>query len=960
MNTTDFMRRSLGDTGHYCLFAAKKDTSSRIQLFYTDITELVTKAESLDDKGYDTYFALGTFTGEENDKGKKMRTVECVSQMRSLFLDLDVDLDDPLKFDSKSDATAKLRDFCRRLGMPRPIMIDSGGGVHVYWSLDKPATLAEWLPVATRLKELCKQHGFKADPTITADAARILRVPGTHNHKQDEPRPVAIVGVDTPAHVSLGDIAELLGASAAVMLPAAFHGLALPEGMAGVGDILIQNSTSRFGTIAKKSLQDRGCAHIKHALLNPEDLDEPQWRAALSVAAHCVDEATAIHKLSKGHPGYDEEDTTYKAGRIKGPYLCERFDDYNPGLCVDCPLYGKIKSPITIGKELKSTNFAPAVEGGVEEIKVLANEPNARSGGTQQEYIIPKPPAPYLRGAAGGVYKITQDDDGEDVQDFVYHHDLYATRRIYDPDDGDSVVIRLHLPNDGVREFTVPQWQVASGQDLRKRLSSQGITAKNIKGWDKIGDYMVDWINELQAKAAADKAHRQFGWTDNMESFLLGDREYLPGKVAYNPPTPSTAQLIPAFEMRGTTADWCNSMDIYNQEGMELYQLVMAFGFGSPLMALSAVNGFVMHLDGATGYGKTTVQLAAMSIWGDPEELAMDNKDTANAKLNRLEVYKNVFAMFDEMTNTDPHALSDLAYAVSGGRQKNRMTGGSNRERTRGAAWACLVVSSGNMSWHARIESIKADCRAEKERVFEVRLKDYVSAGAKADTDKFAKDIKEKHYGVAGDVYMRYVMSNLDRVRTLFDAVQQKLDAAAGLSAPHRFKSAGFACALTGITIAKELGLVNYDTARLFKYVVRLLTDDASYTEDNAKTWDDVLNEYIADHWNNILRIKSTQDLRGPAQPGVDELIVPEAVPHGKLVARYETDLGRLFLLQKPLKAWCAKAQLNYGAMVEGLAAHYEVAKLQKCMGKGTHLKLPATTVLSIAMDLSDVKTHST
>jgi hypothetical protein len=392
---------------------------------------------------------------------------------------------------------------------------------------------------------------------------------------------------------------------------------------------------------------------------------------------------------------------------------------------------------------------------------------------------------------------------------------------------------------------------------------------------------------------------------------------------------------------------------------MELYQLVMGFGFGSPLMALTAVNGLVMHLDGATGYGKTTVQLAAMSIWGDPAELAMDNKDTANTKLNRLEVFKNVFAMFDEMTNTTGDSLSELAYAVSGGRQRNRMTGGSNQERTRGAPWACLVVSSGNMSWHARIDAIKSDTRAEKQRVFEVRLRNYVKAGTKSNTDQFAKDIKENYYGTAGDVYMRYVMANMDRVRRLFDAVQHKLDAAAGLEAEDRFRSAGFACALTGITIAKELGLVNYDTGRLFKYVVRLLTDDASDTENNAKTWDDVLNEYIADHWNNILRIKSTQDLRGAPEPGVDELIVPEAVPHGRLIARYETDIGRMFLMQKPLKEWCAKAQLNYGAMVEGLAEHYEVSKVQKCMGKGTHLKLPATTVLSIMMDINDVKTDS-
>lgn len=948
MSTIDFLRRSLGDDGHYCLFASDRSTNRKVQKFFTTVADLYDVATAYDARGFDAYFALATFTDAES------RTVGNVKQLRAFFLDLDVGEADPKKFDSKPHAMRSLRDFCRRLGLPRPVIVDSGGGVHVYWTLDKPASIDEWLPVATRLKELCKQHDFLADPTITADAARILRVPGTHNYKSDPANPVSIVGVDLPAGVLISDFRDILGVPDFVPEPESQKITLIPAGTSAVGDILMQNSTSRFSTIAKKSLTDNGCAQIKRALLSPNELDEPQWRAALSIAAHCADESTAIHKLSRGHSDYDRDDTTYKAGRIKGPYLCARFDDYNTGVCPSCPLWNKIKSPITIGKEIKSTAFSsPSEEGGAEEIVVTAPAPN-HPDAPDQSYVIPKPPAPYLRGAAGGVYKMVTNKEGIDEEEFVYHHDLYATRRIYDVDDGDSLVVRLHLPRDGVREFTIPQWQVSSGQDLRKKLAAQGITAKHTKAWDRIGDYLVDWINELQSKASADKANRQFGWTENMESFLLGDREYTPTSVGYNPPTPATAKLMPSFDMKGTVSDWRTSMDIYNQEGMELYQLVMGCGFGSPLMALSAVNGFVLHLDGATGYGKTTVQLAAMSIWGNPAELAMDNKDTPNSKLNQLEVYKNIFAMFDEMTNTTPEQLSDLAYAVSGGRQKNRMSSGSNQARTRGAPWACIVVSSGNMSWHARIDTIKSDASAEKERVFEVRLRDYVKAGTKSDTDTFAKNIVSKHYGVAGDVYMRYVTANLDQVRQLYDKVQAKLDDAAGLSAPNRFKSAGFAAALTGLIIAEQLNLVSYDTGKVFKYVVRMLRDSEVSAEVNAKTWDDVINEYIAEKWNNILRIKSTQDMRGKPQPGVDELVIPDSVPHGSYVARYETDVGKLYLLPKPLKAWCAKSQLNYNAMVEGLTKDYEAEHVKMRIGKGTKIKLPPTNMLLLNMTLDD------
>ena len=61
----------------------------------------------------------------------------------------------------------------------------------MYWISDKPLTRAEWEPYADGLWALVQKHGLKAD-AVTTDAARILRVPGTFNKKQDIPRPVEI------------------------------------------------------------------------------------------------------------------------------------------------------------------------------------------------------------------------------------------------------------------------------------------------------------------------------------------------------------------------------------------------------------------------------------------------------------------------------------------------------------------------------------------------------------------------------------------------------------------------------------------------------------------------------------------------------------------------------------------------------------------------------------------------
>jgi len=77
---------------------------------------------------------------------------------------------------------------------PAPSMvIRSGSGVHVYWSLVEPLT-PDWAERANR--RLAYALGGDAR---SCDAARILRPPGTFNHKTGSPVPVELEHVDCNA-----------------------------------------------------------------------------------------------------------------------------------------------------------------------------------------------------------------------------------------------------------------------------------------------------------------------------------------------------------------------------------------------------------------------------------------------------------------------------------------------------------------------------------------------------------------------------------------------------------------------------------------------------------------------------------------------------------------------------------------------------------------------------------------
>jgi len=112
---------------------------------------------------------------------------------RSFHIDLDCGEKKP--YGDKRAAAQALKRFCLETEIPVPaIVVDSGNGLHAHWAVDHDLQLSEWQIAANNLKLACELHGLNADPSVTADAARILRVPGTHNRKDPNcPLPVTLI-----------------------------------------------------------------------------------------------------------------------------------------------------------------------------------------------------------------------------------------------------------------------------------------------------------------------------------------------------------------------------------------------------------------------------------------------------------------------------------------------------------------------------------------------------------------------------------------------------------------------------------------------------------------------------------------------------------------------------------------------------------------------------------------------
>tara|TARA_R100001143_G_C3320385_1_gene114475 strand:- start:348 stop:854 length:507 start_codon:yes stop_codon:yes gene_type:complete len=157
---------------------------------------------------------------------------------------------------------------------------------------------------------------------------------------------------------------------------------------------------------------------------------------------------------------------------------------------------------------------------------------------------------------------------------------------------------------------------------------------------------------------------------------------------------------------------------------------------------------------------------------------------------------------------------------------------------------------------------------------------------------------------------------------------------------------------MAGLVLAKRAGLIKYDIGKIFKWAIAMLRSNKHYVSAMNVSVEEVLNDYIHEHWSNVLWIKSTDDLRKQNNNGLDSLVVPDALPRGQLVARYETDLKKAYLIPKPLRMWCGEQQINYSAFLQDLQTKMGATKTKMRLSKGTHMQLPPTDVIVVSCSI--------
>ena len=128
-----------------------------------DVNQLISHAMEMDQNGLDVYFGVLS----------RDRVGHVVGSVRYVWADLD-------------DKIHGREAVLLAAGRTADILVDSGNGIHAYWKLTRPIELTEENRRVVRNCLRVFQQKILPGCDNTSDLARLLRLPGTRNHKDAE------------------------------------------------------------------------------------------------------------------------------------------------------------------------------------------------------------------------------------------------------------------------------------------------------------------------------------------------------------------------------------------------------------------------------------------------------------------------------------------------------------------------------------------------------------------------------------------------------------------------------------------------------------------------------------------------------------------------------------------------------------------------------------------------------
>ncbi len=762
---------------------------------------------------------------------KALRNQPNAIALKSLFLDLDAKGEDKNSYADLTAAVTALGNFIRAVDLPSPsMMVQSGNGLHVYWTLERALTPAEWLPLSYSLVEAAQRHGLKFDSQCTIDSARVLRIPDTFNFKSDPPKQVKLIGPGRGFDYTIERLARVLepfktitpSHPTAVQFadPALFPQRTPVANEMSAG---IENTKAPPVMLARLA---KGCPFVMEACTTGgKAFANPLWNLTTLIATFTAEGDRSAHIMGHKHPGYTKESTDEqytrkvgeKASKGLGWPACTTINSSGASVCKACPHLKAGKTPFHFSVP-DAPSTAPVSPAGMV-VVTPGGAVGVTPGGTPVTTLPASDlPPGYSRNANGWICVAVVDPE-TGTTEFV----PIVNRRMDNPWlQSDPAVLHFTSEVRGKPQNISIELEFVGAMGMRGVLQPQHFMLPvGQRAQENVARFMVGWISKLQ-ETKDSVTSSPFGWTlrnAKLVGFVYANRLWSPGgdTPAASPDTVLARHYAPS----GDIGPWTDAAKMITSQGRPALDAILASAFAAPLVRFGNEPGCLMSAySSESGIGKTTVMKIAQAVWGDPIRAVQSLGDTQNATMNKLGQLRSLPLYWDELkTEEDTKKFVDITFQTSQGKEKARMTQRITQREP--GAWQTLLVSASNDSLLDFVTMHTNTTEAGINRIFEYVVPPPVETTQLDHTDaaKIVGKVND-NYGRVGEVYAKYLGENFDQLETAFNVFHKAIGQELGSRAGERFWVLLVASILYGAKLANELGFTEFNLELLKSFML--------------------------------------------------------------------------------------------------------------------------------------------
>lgn len=892
-------------------------------LFFDNNDDLIQAAQTYDGLKKNVYHACAGYATNANRKG------ENVAAVKTLWVDLDVGPTKP--YESQKAAVADLERFRREVGLLQPHIVLSGFGVHAYFAFTKPIAPDQWQRLASMFAQCLDHYGVKHDSSRTQDRASILRVPETHNYKNETIKSVRLIaaGEEDQAAAIYKKLANYAQVNEILLLENKNTSPAANQTKTNelVGEVTYPPSEGDL--IAAK------CQIIKDVAKTGGDTSYEIWWRAIGVAKHTTtpDETAARWTRERENTGHDKADwqAVLDAWNV-GPTTCADFSKHSDK-CKTCEFNGSIKSPIQLG-----VSEVPVAE------PLLTEAPNRMIGPWEfgAQWILDRVQKSKKIGYHKGKLIFTAEiEQGVFKEQAFTDRYWQVMRRVRGVDHTWQLEIGYtEYIGKPYRTFLLDSEAVTSPDMLKKAFSARELHIYGgQKGMAKAQELLM-YQQELLAESEAETTtFPVLGWATHNNTArgeMTGD--FVIGNTLLAPKRRPRQVLLDNnmhedyrhdFGTKGSTEEWIMHINrIYNRPGAEPYQFVIAASFAAPLVKLVPSegdwHGIPIALYGASGAAKTSTALVAMSLYARPSLLMINAQsskdgqgDTINAFARKIGTLQNLPFIADEMTNLDPEKMSSIMYMLANGKMRDRAspTGQTIPNPYR---WDTLSIATGNDEFHDKLHQLQnmETQEATKLRCFQIRLRieDIQEIFHDVSRAEISQTLLAEQYGCAGRDWLQFVVNNRLKIEEYLGKRRMTYKISDNDPSSLRFYKDLLLTIEVAAELAQRKGFIKWDIGAMMRWARRYseVLAEGVYDRDT----DSMVADFIGSLHGRTIVTKRINLSRGRRSAKNAEMPLDPILPGQPPIARRAIDDKLFFVAVSHLNNWCKNNKVGAGTLI--------------------------------------------